>query len=72
VRFNETLLKSIDVSLAELLGETVRTAVYNQLAQRYDITRDESHIALILHTQPSTKYSGSGVPERLSAKLPQH
>jgi hypothetical protein len=40
-RFNEILLRSIDAAITETLSTQVLTALYNHLAERYDITRDE-------------------------------
>ena len=40
-RFNELLVKSIDEAVTELLGERGRDTLFQHLAERYDVSRDE-------------------------------
>jgi len=40
-RFNEILVKSIDASIIELLGENVLSALNQYLTDRLDVTREE-------------------------------
>jgi len=40
-RFNEVLVKSIDLAITELLGEKVLASLYEHFAEHYNITRDE-------------------------------